>query len=252
MDSSVTVYRTSSAEMDRRRESYTWLITFISLAAVVSSIDLLVNHPLVTVPFLVGLIAILILSRVLFLRSFDRYTRVVWSLSDYRLVRILDESLDEYPLQEIRRLRVKKTVDGRFRAIRINFSKNKSLYINALVSPDEFYGQLIGGLDVPDTMEVREPLDYDSPWFYRLLGIAIGVILTSLVRLSGRLDGTNARLVYVGLALYILAFGAYWLHAMPVSASYGEGKRSVDVVVGLGALLIGTGLGIGVFLLQWN
>jgi hypothetical protein len=244
MDPTGTVYRTSLAELDRRREAYTRLVLCITLGATVASADLLLDHPLHVGPALVALLGVLLLSRVYFSRLFDRYARIVWRVEGQELLRDADGSSDRYPLAQATDMRVKRTSDGRVRAIGLDFSTSKSLYINALESPEDLLDRL-RGLGVPESVGIREPIDYDNPWFYRLLGLAIGAALSTVGRLAADLNEGSARIAYVVIALYMIAFGVYWLRTLPLAPSYGQGKHTLDVIVGCLALLGGVAIGIG-------
>lgn len=244
MDSSGTMYRTSLAELDRRREAYARLVSCIALGAAVASADLLLNHPLPVGLALFTLCGILLLSWIYFSRLFDRYAHVVWHIDDQALVRSVDGSFETYSLAQAASMRVKRTSDDRVRAVGLSFSKGKSLYISALASPDEFLDRL-RGLGVPEAAASREPIDYDNPWFYRLLGLAIGAALSTVGRLAVDLDEGSARVAYVVIALYMVGFGVYWLRSTPLAQSYGQSKYFLDVVVGCATLLVGVALGIG-------
>lgn len=244
MDPSGTVYRTSLAELDRRREAYARLVLCITLGATVASADLLLDHPLHVGLALVTLLGVLLLSWIYFSRLFDRYAQVVWRINGQELVRGVDGSFDNYSLAQATGMRVKWTSDSRVRAIGLHFSRSKSLYVNALASPHEFLDRL-RGLGVPESAGSREPVDYDNPWFYRLLGLAIGAALSTVGRLATDLDEGSARVAYIVIAVYMVAFGVYWLRSTPLAQSYGQSKHSLDVVVGCAMLLAGVALGVG-------
>lgn len=235
----------SAVEMDRRREAYTRLVSFTALGSLASSLDLLVRHPLIASGALVSLIALLVRSRASVMRSLVRYTGTVWSLSESQLVRTDDASREEHAIADIARIRVKRMVGGGIRAIAIAAPARGIMYVNALAEPQRFLDELLVRCSHgPTFAETREPLDYDNPWFYRLLGLAIGLAITSVLRLAMRASASDATWIYLAVAAYMIAFGAYWLYGMPLSQSYGERRRVVDVVVGLATLVVGIGLGI--------
>lgn len=234
----------SAEEMDRRREAYTRLVSFTALGAVASSLDLLWRHPLLAGGELVFLIALLLWSRAYVIGALARYAGTVWSLSDSHLLRTDDASREEHAIADIVRIRVTRMVGGGIRGVAIAAPARRTMYVNALAEPQRFLDELLSrAVQAPAVAETREPIDYDHPWFYRLLGLVIGVALTSALRAVLRASASDATWVYLAVAAYMIVFGAYWLYGMPVSQSYGERRRVVDVTVGLTALVAGIGLG---------
>ena len=250
MDSSQADFPLSPTEMDRRRQAYTRLVTWIGLASLVSSLDLLVASPLVALPALLALWAFLLLSRARFFRSFTRYSRTVWSLADRQLVRSDGTSREAYALQDVQRIQVKRTVDGRIRAVSVSFAGGRNVYVNGLQSPQEFTRELTSGSGQAAVLpEIREPVAYDHPWFYRIVGLLIGLAITTGARLVTNLTGTGVKWVQCVAAAYELAFGAYWLYAMPVAKTYGQRGRRVDMAIGLASLGVGAGLAFAAIVL---
>jgi hypothetical protein len=244
VDPSGTIHRASLAELDRRRKAYTRLILCTTLGATIASADLLLDHPLQVGLALAALLVILLLTRVYFSRLFSRSGRVVWRFDGHELVRELDGTCDNYSLTQATGMRTKRTSDGRVRAIILDLAGGERLHINALESPDEFLDR-IRVLAVPESAEVREPIDYDNPWFYRVLGLAVGAALATVGRLAADLNDRSARVAYAVITVYMLAFGVYWLLSAPLAQSYGRSKHPWDVVVGCAMLVGGVAVGVG-------
>ena len=240
-----TEFALSAEELDRRRGAYARLTAFIALGAVASSIDLLLEYPLYVAPGLLVLVVVLFASRRLFFDSLARYAQVTWTVTAEELVRAASGTTESHPLRDIKRLRVKRTVTDSVRAVSVDLAQGRSHYVNALESPERFLERLTGVADfLPSPIEVKEWIDYDHPRFYRLLGLGIGAALTSTVRLGISVSGTGVKVVYIVLAVYACAFGAYWLYRTPIARSYGRQRGSADIAVGLGALLAGAALGL--------
>ncbi len=232
----------STTEMSRRLEAYTRLVTFIALGAALSCADLLARGSLVAVLLLSVLFCLLLISRALLARSFARYAHTVWTLTELSLVRTCDAQRDEHPVGDIGRVSVKRTVSGGIRAVAVGMRSGGILYVNALQDPEGFVGSLRSMADVPFS-EVREPLDFDAPWFYRVLGLFVGAAAAGAVRVAATPGSLNAKWIYLCVAAYLVLFGAFWVRFKPVTQSYGEGKRPLDVAVGVISLVSGLALG---------
>lgn len=89
----------------------------------------------------------------------------------------------------------------------------------------------------------------DNPWFYRVLGVAIGAVVSVVGRLVVDLNEGSARVAFVVIALYMVAFGVYWLRSAPLAQSYGRSRHPLDVIIGHAALWGGVALGVGGLLL---
>ncbi len=195
-------------------------------------------------------VALLLLARAGFDRSLQRLSRTVVTLTDTHLVRGDDRSNDEYALQDVARIRIKRTVRSSIREVRLTMRAGRRVHINALQDPEAFAGALLDRCGATaECSEMKETIDFDHPLFYVVFGVAVGLTITTIPRLLATMTLADYRLVYFGLALSLLSLGVYWRLNGPISGAYGKRARVVDSIVAGG--LIVAGFGVGTLALWW-
>ena len=230
----------SSAEIDRRKTAFDRLAVSTTVAATVFAADSIVACFPASILGVLALTLVFLVSRAALASSFDRFTRTTWTISDTCLTRADERSRDEYPLERIRRVWTKRTAAGGIREIRLGLDGGRSVYVNGIEDFETFREALLSGSpEAEEGGELHEAVDFDHPLFYVVIGIVFGLSIALVVRVARFASGFDARYVYAALAVYLLAMGAYWLHAKPVSGRYGERSVVSDYVIGIGALCLG-------------
>jgi hypothetical protein len=244
-DADSTAYSISTAEMDRRRRAYTTLIVSLLAGVTVSSIDHLLSAPTITVLCLLGLSLILVLSRFVFFKSFERFSQIRVVLNDSCIERTRGSSTDKYLLEDVVGFRTKRTTRGSIREITVRLSKGRRLSINALRDFEQFKQELQRRAPAGAARtEVKEPIDFDHPLFYAVFGVVMGLAATTAVRVLAALGEKGLKWTNLGIAGYAVIMGAYFVLGRPISQRYGARSRSADLLLGSLAILLGVVLAV--------
>jgi len=239
----------SSAEIERRKAAFDRLAVSTTLAATVFAADSIVAYFPPSILGVLALALVFLVSRAALASSFDRFTRTTWTISDTSLTRADERSRDEYPLERVRRVRTMRTAAGGIREIRLGLDGGRSVYVNGIEDFETFREALLSGSpQAGGGGELHEAVDFDHPLFYIVLGIVFGLSLALVVRVARFASGLDARYVYAALAVYLLAMGAYWLRAKPVSGRYGERSAVSDYVIGFCVICLGAGAALAALL----
>jgi len=231
-------------EMARRKRAYTTLSLSVFLSATVCSIDYLVSEPLVAIPCVVSIGLTLLLTRYLTHRSTDRFgaRRVV--LSETSVANVSDATESDIGYADVRFMRVKKTVKGTIREIVLKTSDGTRFGLSGISDFDRLRTELTNrlGNDVK-VSELREPIDFDHPWFYVFFGGLVGCSASGLFRLAPHLTYGTLRLFNIATSIFVLSVGIFWMLTRPGVATYGRRVLAVDIT--FGAILVCIGLLLG-------
>lgn len=224
-------------ELRRRQKAFDRLGLSTILAFAVSAADLLAPHSAAVLGVLACLSALFIASRAWLAAGNRRYAQTVWDMGDTTLTRTDSRASREYQLRSIRHIQAKRTTAGVIREIRLSFDDGPAVYVNGLEDAESFWECLSSKGLRPSPAFVHEPIDYDRPLFYIVLGCVIGASVSVIVRVGVSTPQLSGHWVYAALAAYSLAVGVYWLRAKPISGRYGIHAVAWDYAVAGVALI---------------
>jgi hypothetical protein len=238
-----TTYTLSASEITRRRQASLMLVIFLTLGLVGG---LTMDSPFETWQLAIGAclcFAALLSLRALVLRTFTMYLKSSVNLYPDRLERTWPGSQLTFPYQEINTINIKRTSRGSIRDIEIVRHTASKTVLDGLENFEQFLEQLLHC--APQGVKIRqtsEPIDYDHPLFYVILGLLLGLIFASATRLIASLEQSVFRPLSLGFALYLIALGLYFAVKQPLTERYGSKTRLADWTCGL--VLIAAGIGI--------
>jgi hypothetical protein len=233
-------YTISQTEITRRRKAYITLSMSIVVGLVIASI--LFNFPVAIGGYALVITALFLLGTFSF-GFFRTLLKTKIILSKMSLERIVNGFLEKYALRDIDHVTVKWTTNSTIREIYIYLRDGRSIFISALEQFEEFKEVLVRNLDAGVMIkEIHEPLDFDHPLFYTLLGFPIsiaGVFVFTSIPLIGYQQ------TRIGVSLFVVflcIFGTYFIIAKPISKR--SGNTTVVSDYGLGFLMIASAIGI--------
>lgn len=223
-------YKISQTEITRRKKAYITLSTSLIIGLVLASV-------LLKFPVSIG--GYLLVSTIIFLigafsfRFFRNLSQTKITLSDQSLERISNKILEKYLLSECSQVKIKWTTNDTIREIYVWLRDGKSIYISALNHFEEFRKELLGKLNKDVKIEeTHEPLDFDHPLFYSLLGLPISAVGVLVYKSVSSLNYQHIKIGLIALFLYLLVFGIYFFIAKPLSKRSGNKTVMSDYVVG--------------------
>ena len=244
-DTSLFEFVISQEEMVRRKRAFTTLSSSIFLSVTLCSIDYLVTAPRVALPSVAILALLLLLSRRSIHRSTNKFGQRKVILSDTSVRSVCGSNASsEIAFEAIRGMRVKTTVKNTIREITLKTSDGMRFGLNGLSDFDRLRDELTERLDQQvNVTELREPIDFDHPWFYIVFGAFVGCATAGLVRLAPLVDYGMVRIVNLAISVFIASAGILWLRIKPGVATYGPTTLKADRL--FGTVLIGIGLLLG-------
>jgi uncharacterized membrane protein len=230
-------YRISLPEISRRKKAY---IAFsISLIAGFFIWSLVFNFPLppfiylllIFAMFLIGLFSFVVLNKLL-------KTKLV--LTENGLTRVANKVSEDYPLDKIKAVKIEWTTNRTIREIYIYLKDNKSIFISALDNMTGFKKDLLTRIEKTVAIkEIKELMDYDSSFFYPLLGLVISAASLLTFRFLSTLMYQYIKVAAVGFSIYLFALSIYFISAKPLSKSYGDKSVISDYIFGVVLTVLG-------------
>ncbi|HPJ17388.1 MAG TPA: hypothetical protein PK639_04150 [Candidatus Woesebacteria bacterium] len=148
---------------------------------------------------------------------FNRYLKMKTCLSKEYLIR----GKGKFLIKEINKLTIKRTTNNTVREIGIFFDNGKSLFINGLSNFESFEKQLIKNIDKNVVIKnIREPLDFDSIFFYPILGLILSLGTGYLFKLMANFSYQTMQIVLYVSIIYIFLLGIYLVISKPIAKRY--------------------------------
>jgi hypothetical protein len=213
-------YIISQDEILRRKKAYTTLSTSLIVGLILASI--IFSYPVPIGGYLLAVIAILLIGTFSF-RFFRGLSQTKIILSSQFLKRIVKGVTEEYLLKDINHIKVKWTTNNTIREVYIWLSNRRSIYISALDNFEGFKKDLLGRLDKDAKIEeTHEPLDFDHPLFYSILGLPVSTIGVLIFKLIPVLNYQHVKIGITVFSIYLFVFGIYFFITKPLSKRYGN------------------------------
>jgi len=236
-------YAVSRREIKRRIYAYLRLsISLITCTAVMFLLFPLADTTIMTL--IIGLLIFFLgLLLAVTLRSFQslRFIKVV--VHDDHLERIEDNKFKKIFYKGIVAVSSTWGTRNQVREIRILTKSGKSYIFNGLERQEQLYKKLKAKLSSNAKVhEGHEPIDYDHPLFYVILGLALGVFATILFHLVFGVHGIQIDMLLIFFGIYNIPIAVYFARKFPISKRYGNSTKVLDYT--FGALLLLSGLGL--------
>lgn len=224
-------YLISQTEIVRRKKAYATLSVSIIIGLVVASIIL--RSP-ISVTGYASIAAFIILVGVISFRFFHKLSKIKIHLFTQSLERVVDGVVEEYTLNKVKRVRIKWTTNSTIREVYIWLSDGKRVFVTALDHFDEFKKDLLGKLNTNTAVEeIHEPLDFDHPLFYSLLGLPISFLGVFIFKSATSPSHQQIKNWLIVFSVYLFVFGVYFIVAKPISKRSGNTSVVVDYSFGL-------------------
>lgn len=223
-------YIVSRIEIARRKKAYTTLSLSLIIGLVIASTTL--DFP-VSIGGYILVATILFLLGVFSFRFFHTISHMIINLTHQLLERIGNGVSEKYVLKNINRVNVKWTTNNAIREIYIWLNGGETIFITALDHFEEFKNDLFSKLGKNVTIkEIHEPIDFDHPLFYSLLGLPISFIGVFVCKSIPLLSYQNRRYGIIAFFMYLVILGMYFICTKPISRRSGNKTVLSDYLTG--------------------
>jgi hypothetical protein len=230
-------YLISKTEIIRRKWAYLNLSSSLIIGAILSSIIFhgeifaLYYAIIAIVMFLIGAFSFI------FFRNLTK-TKIV--LTSHSLQRVTGNQIENFPLARVNKVVIKWTTNKTIREVYIWLNNGRSIFISALNHFEQFKDNFLEKINKEVIVQERhEPLDFDHPLFYSILGLCLGGVTNVMFKLLINITFQELRLGSLFLSLYLIALGLYFFIAKPISKRLGKTTASSDIIVGILMILLG-------------
>jgi len=208
------IYKTSEKEVNRRKKAFLALSISLFLGSILASILLKFSIPLT---FFWCFLAILLLVNLWVNKFFNSFLKMKTGLSKEFLVRAEKKFL----IKEINKVKIKRTTKNNIREMYFWFKDGKSTYINGLSNFEKFEKNILSKVNKDIVViNTREPMNFDSIFFYPILGLILSFGTICLLKLMTNLSHQATQIILYISIIYVLLMGIYLIFSKPISKRY--------------------------------
>lgn len=207
-------YKVSENEIVRRKKAFLSLSVSLFLGSILASI--LFNFPIPYL-FFVGLALFFVLMNFWLKKFFDKFLKMETCLSKEFLIR----GKEKFLIRKINKIKIKRTTNDTIREIGVFFDDGKSLFINGLGNFEKFKIDLLKRVGKNIVIKnSREPMDFDSLFFYPTLGLIISFLSVYLFNLMTNFSYQTMKIVLCVSIIYVFLIAIYFVISKPIAKRY--------------------------------
>jgi len=210
----ITKYPVSKREVGRREKAFLALSGFFLVGLFVGA---KIFEVLIPKEFYIACGIIIFGSNWWIRHFFKKFLKMETILSKKYLIR----AEKKYLIKNIKKITIKETTNNTVREIGIFFKDEKSLFINGLSSFEKFKSNLlkiVGG--ETKVTNSREPMDFDSIYFYPILGLILSFLTTYFLKIMMGLSYQTIQIIFYISLIYAFLVLIYLVVAKPISKRY--------------------------------
>jgi len=214
-------FNISKNEITRRKKAFATLLFSMIVGLFLGSS--LFSYPISMYGYLLVIAAFFLLITITFI-FFESLSRLKIHISDEGIKKISGKLSESFLFSDIKSIKIKRRTNGIIREIYVFFHNRKELIITAFEEDFEKIRDLLVGKVNSSTSikEVKEPIDFDHPIFYSLLGLPISFISILFIKIVTTLDYFKLKYVLFALAIYVFIIGLYFIIKKPMAIRIGK------------------------------
>jgi hypothetical protein len=225
-------FTTSKSELSRRKKAFITLLVSIYVGSFLAS--KFFNYPISIIGYL-SLALVFFLVGILTFQFLNSISKIKIRLSDKKIERTTGRVSESFFLSDIQRIKVKARTNGIIREIYIWFSNRRNLFMTAFEKDFNRFKDVLAGKISKDIVveEVREPINYDHPLFYPILGLLISFAGIYFLKYITFIDYSKLKTIFFIFSVYAFALAIYFILIKPISKRSGAKQTVVDYIIGL-------------------
>jgi hypothetical protein len=222
----------SKNEITRRKKAFATLLSSMIVGLLLGSF--IFSYPISIYGYSLVIAAFfpLIIITFIFLNSISRLKIYI---SDEGIKKVNDKLSESFLFSDIKSIKVKRRTNGMIREIYIFFNNQKELIITAFEEDFEKIRNLLISKINSNILvkEIKEPINFDHPLFYSILGLPISFIGILFIKIVTTLDYFQTKYILLGLSVYVFIIGMYFIIKKPTSIRSGRKQTIIDYIIGL-------------------
>lgn len=236
-----TEFIISQAEIARRKRAFVTLVCSLLAGLIATSTKFITTYPEAAIIILCIVILFLAFSSIATFKFLNSISKTRISLHEEYLQRDDGNKVEMFPLSDITKILIKRTTRKTIRRITLIFNNKPPVVLNGLEDCEHFKNALVSNIGKNIILrESYEPLDFDHPLFYVLLGLLISIASITVLKLVIAYRILENSIAFTLLSLFPAAVGLYFIFQKPLAREYGAQRQKTDYLWGL--LLICSGI----------
>ncbi|MFA6252412.1 MAG: hypothetical protein WCX74_03360 [Candidatus Paceibacterota bacterium] len=231
-------FKTSKKEINRRKKAFSILLASLFVGLLLAS--KILYYPISEYGFLL-IAGILLVLAILTFRFLDSISKIKLNISERKIERMNEKSTEGFLFSDISRIKIKRRTNGKIREIYIYFNNKKRLFLTAFEESFESIKNILsdrkgGNVEIKET---HEPIDFDHPLFYSILGLPISFFSIYFFKFILSINDFQAKIIVFIFSVYMLFLGLYFIFKKPISARYDVGRVFADYIFGIFMIFVG-------------
>lgn len=181
-----------------------------------------------------AMLGVLFVLLIIFLHRFFKSIESNFvSISEENFIRCDRGKFSEYQLKDVAKIHLKLTTKKTLREIGIFFKNGKVEFINGIDDFDRFSSVLKKSVSKDVVIkEIFEPLDFDHPIFYPILGIILSIFGILFLKLLLGLNWQVIKIIFSIISLFLFILAGYFFSFQPIAKRYGRNRKLSDWALG--------------------
>lgn len=228
----------SEKELNRRKKAFATLLA--SMTAGIFLFSYLFHLPLSLV-FYLPILPISLFFYYLTLQYLNSLSQVKIHILNEEIEREKGSIIEKYDISKIETFKIKRRTDGKIREMYLSFTNGRHLYISAFEEKFEKLKDILLGeiSNKVSVKEIHEPLNYDNPMFYAVLGLFISCFTIFFMEQILKANFYTIRAIQLFFSIYPLYLAAYFVIKKPTSVRACRNQTVVDYIFGIVLLILG-------------
>lgn len=218
-------YKVSKKEVVRRQKAFLSLSIFLIIGLFWASKIFKVH---VFGWIYITYFLILLISNLWINKFFKSFLKTKIGLSKQFLTRISEKRKEKFLIKNIKKIKIKRTTNNSIREMSFYFKNGKSIFINGLGNFAKFKINIIKKANKNVIIkDIREPIDFDSIFFYPILGLLLSFGTVYLFKWLISLDYNSMRIFFYIAMVYSFGIMVFLTLAKPIAKRYGGHDKLV-------------------------
>lgn len=235
-----TIYTISKKEINRRKTAYTTLIISFFLSSIAFTFNYIMQYLNIFIYIILIVGTFLFISRIIVIKYLNSLSEMNVELNSIYIIK----NKTKYFIKHIKKIIIKRTINGCIREIKIYLVNNTSTYIdNSMNNIEDFIIKLKKQLSKEVINKtIQEPINYDHPTFYFFFGIIISFVSIGSIKLLFDLNTLYLKLTSCCISFLAIIMGIYFIAYKPIYKRNEKTGQIADYIWGgffiIGAVLI--------------